>query len=80
MGRLTEPNHEDHEHRGGSDEHHDDTDDDEYWACAQSVFERYNDAPSDGTDVRPILEFMMNKRVVVRVRPKRTASWDHAKT
>ena len=57
----------------------DDTADDEYWACAQSVFERYNDAPSDGTDVRPILEFMMNKRVVVRVDPTRIRSWDHRK-
>jgi PPOX class probable F420-dependent enzyme len=57
----------------------DDTDDKEYWACAQSVFERYNDAPSDGSDVRPILEFMMNKRVVVRIDPDRLISWDHRK-
>lgn len=57
----------------------DDTNDDEYWACAQSVFERYNDAPQDGSDVRPILEFMMNKRVVVRIDPERVRSWDHRK-
>jgi PPOX class probable F420-dependent enzyme len=57
----------------------DDTEADEYWACAQSVFERYNDAPSDGSDVRPILEFMMNKRVVVRIDPERVRSWDHRK-
>ena len=55
----------------------DDTDDDEYWACAQSVFDRYND-PIDG-DVGPILQFMMNKRVVVRIDPERVRSWDHRK-
>ena len=56
-----------------------DRDDPEYWACAQSVFDRYNDAPPDGTDVQGILEFMMNKRVVVRIDPERVRSWDHRK-
>lgn len=56
-----------------------DRDDPQYWGCAQSVFERYNDAPPEGTDVQAILEFMMNKRVVVRIDPERVRSWDHRK-
>jgi len=55
----------------------DDTDDDEYWAAAISVYERYNGPYAD--DKRPIVEFMMNKRVVVRIDPVRVRSWDHRK-
>ncbi len=55
----------------------DDTDDDEYWAAAISVYERYNGPYDD--DKRPIVEFMMNKRVVVRIDPVRVRSWDHRK-
>ncbi|MET0902092.1 MAG: PPOX class F420-dependent oxidoreductase [Acidimicrobiales bacterium] len=54
-----------------------DTDDDEYWAAGVSVFERYQGAYSD--DMRPFVEMMMNKRVVVRVDPTRVRSWDHRK-
>jgi hypothetical protein len=41
------------------------------------VYERYN-GPYD-EDKRPIVEFMMNKRVVVRIDPIRVRSWDHRK-
>jgi PPOX class probable F420-dependent enzyme len=55
----------------------DDTTSDDYWAAAISVFERYQGPYSD--EMRPIVEFMMNKRVVVRVEPTRVRSWDHRK-
>lgn len=54
-----------------------DTEDPEYWAAAVSVFERYNGVYTD--EMRPIVEMMMNKRVIVRVDPVRTRSWDHRK-
>jgi PPOX class probable F420-dependent enzyme len=49
----------------------------EYWAAAVSLWERYTGAYSE--QVRPHVEAMMNKRVVVRVDPVRTRSWDHRK-
>ena len=55
----------------------DDTTSDEYWAAAVSVFERYNGPYSE--DMKPFVEIMMNKRVVVRVDPDRVRSWDHRK-
>lgn len=55
----------------------DDTEDPEYWAAAVSVFERYNGSYSD--EMRPVVEMMMNKRVIVRVDPVRVRSWDHRK-
>lgn len=54
-----------------------DTEDPEYWAAANSVFERYNGPVSDET--KPFVEMMMNKRIVVRVDPERVRSWDHRK-
>jgi PPOX class probable F420-dependent enzyme len=54
-----------------------DPEDPEYWAAANSVFERYNGAVTEET--KPFVEFMMNKRIVVRVDPLRTRSWDHRK-
>jgi PPOX class probable F420-dependent enzyme len=51
--------------------------DDEYWAAAISVYERYTGPYTD--DARPILEFMMNKRIVAKLVPQRTRSWDHRK-
>jgi PPOX class probable F420-dependent enzyme len=50
---------------------------DEYWAAGVSVFERYQGPYSD--DMRPFVEVMMNKRIVVRVDPLRVRSWDHRK-
>lgn len=54
-----------------------DTTADEYWAAGISVYERYQGPYSD--EVRPFVEVMMNKRVVVRVDPARVRSWDHRK-
>ena len=54
-----------------------DTSADEYWAAAVSVFERYERAYTD--EMRPMLEQMMNKRVVIRIDPVRVRSWDHRK-
>jgi len=53
------------------------TDGDEYWAAAISVYERYT-APY-AEDARPIVEVMMNKRIVVKLVPQRVRSWDHRK-
>ena len=55
----------------------DDTEDPEYWAAAVSVFERYNGPYSE--EMKPFVEVMMNKRVIVRVDPVRVRSWDHRK-
>jgi PPOX class probable F420-dependent enzyme len=54
-----------------------DTEDPEYWAAANSVFERYNGPVTEET--KPFVEFMMNKRIVVRVDPERVRTWDHRK-
>jgi PPOX class probable F420-dependent enzyme len=42
-----------------------------------SVWERYNGPYTE--ELRPAVEMMMNKRVAVRLRVKRTRSWDHSK-
>lgn len=42
-----------------------------------SVWERYYGPYTE--DQRPMVEAMMNKRVVVRVVPERVRSWDHRK-
>jgi len=55
----------------------DDTASDEYWAAAVSVWERYTGAYTP--ELRPYLEGMMRKRVVVRVDPIRVRTWDHRK-
>lgn len=55
----------------------DDPSSDEYWAAGISVFERYQSPYSE--ELRPFLEGMMHKRVVVRVDPVRIRSWDHRK-
>ena len=54
-----------------------DTTSDEYWAAGISVFERYNGPYNE--EMKPFVEIMMNKRVVVRVDPVRVRSWDHRK-
>jgi PPOX class probable F420-dependent enzyme len=55
----------------------DDVGSDSYWGAAISVFERYNGPYTD--EMRPFVETMMNKRVVVVVEPERIRSWDHRK-
>ena len=47
------------------------------WAVGISVWERYNGPYSE--EVRPLVEFMLNKRVAVKVEPTRVRSWDHRK-
>ena len=42
-----------------------------------SVFERYYGRYDD--DLRPVIETMLNKRVVVRLIVERVVSWDHRK-
>jgi hypothetical protein len=49
----------------------------EYWDAAISVYERYTGPYTE--DARPIVEFMMNKRVVVKLVADRVRSWDHRK-
>jgi PPOX class probable F420-dependent enzyme len=51
------------------------SDGEEYWAAARSVYERYTGPYTE--DARPVLDFMMSKRVVVRLVPERVRSWDH---
>lgn len=55
----------------------DDPADEEYWAAAVNIFERYNGPYSE--EARPLVEVMMNKRIVVRVDPVRVRAWDHRK-
>lgn len=52
-------------------------DPDEILRVGISVWERYTGPYSE--EVRPAVDAMMNKRVVIRVQPKRTRSWDHRK-
>ncbi|GAB04371.1 TIGR03618 family F420-dependent PPOX class oxidoreductase [Gordonia amarae] len=49
----------------------------EYWPAAISVFERYQAPYTE--EMKPAVEFMMTKRVVVVVEPHRIRSWDHRK-
>ena len=55
----------------------DDSSAEPYWAAAVSIFERYQGPYTE--DLRPFLEQMMNKRVVVAIIPARVRSWDHRK-
>ncbi|UQS24025.1 MULTISPECIES: pyridoxamine 5'-phosphate oxidase family protein [Amycolatopsis] len=52
-------------------------DPDEVWAVGVNVFERYYGPYSE--ELRPAVEMMLRKRVVVRVDPVRVRSWDHRK-
>lgn len=47
------------------------------WQVGVSVWERYNGPYTD--DVEPLVEFMLNKRIAVRIDVDRTRSWDHRK-
>ncbi|WP_236792113.1 pyridoxamine 5'-phosphate oxidase family protein [Amycolatopsis sp. GM8] len=49
----------------------------ETWRVGVSVWERYTGPYTD--EVKPAVEAMMNKRVAIRVDPKRVRSWDHRK-
>ena len=52
-------------------------DPDAIWAVGVNVWERYTGPYSD--EMKPFVELMLNKRVVVRVEPERVRSWDHRK-
>lgn len=52
-------------------------DPDALWAVGVSVWERYNGPYTE--EVRPLVEFMLHKRVAVRLDVERTRSWDHHK-
>jgi PPOX class probable F420-dependent enzyme len=47
------------------------------FALGVDVFERYYGAYSE--DLRPFVETMLNKRVVVKLHVERTVTWDHRK-
>ena len=47
------------------------------WSLGVSVWERYNGPYSE--EARPLVEMMLNKRVVVRLDVDRVVSWDHRK-
>ena len=50
---------------------------DALWAVGVSIWERYNGPYTE--EMKPLVEFMLNKRVAVRVDVTRTRSWDHRK-
>lgn len=50
---------------------------DALWAVGVSVWERYNGPYSE--EVKPLVEFMLHKRVAVRFDVERIRSWDHRK-
>ncbi|GAB2958026.1 PPOX class F420-dependent oxidoreductase [Amycolatopsis acidiphila] len=52
-------------------------DPDEVFRVGVSVWERYHGPYND--ELKPLVDAMMNKRVAVRVEPRRTRSWDHRK-
>jgi PPOX class probable F420-dependent enzyme len=52
-------------------------DPDTIWKVGVNVFERYNGPYTE--EMKPFVEIMLNKRVVVRVDATRVRSWDHHK-
>jgi PPOX class probable F420-dependent enzyme len=52
-------------------------DPDRMWELGISVFERYNAPYTD--EMKPFVEAMLNKRVVVKLHVDKTVSWDHRK-
>ncbi len=52
-------------------------DPDDLWKVGVSVWERYNGPYTD--DVKPLVEFMLQKRIAVRIDVDRVRSWDHRK-
>ena len=50
---------------------------DRLWDVGVSVWERYNGPYTE--EMKPLVEFMLHKRVAVRVDVSRTRSWDHRK-
>jgi PPOX class probable F420-dependent enzyme len=52
-------------------------DPDALWQVGVSVWERYNGPYTD--EVKPLVEFMLHKRIAVRIDVQRVRSWDHRK-
>ena len=52
-------------------------DPDDIWNVGVSVWERYSGPYSE--EVKPLVEFMLHKRIAVRVDVDRVRSWDHRK-
>lgn len=52
-------------------------DPDALWRVGVDVWERYNGPYTD--EVKPLVEFMLHKRVAVRIDVDRVRSWDHRK-
>lgn len=52
-------------------------DPDALWDVGVSIWERYNGPYTE--ELRPLVEFMLQKRVAVRFDVERIRSWDHAK-
>jgi PPOX class probable F420-dependent enzyme len=52
-------------------------DPDQMWALGVSVFERYTGPYTE--EMKPFVEAMLHKRVVVQLHVERTVSWDHRK-
>jgi len=52
-------------------------DPDRMWELGISVFERYTGPYTD--EMKPFVETMLHKRVVVKLHVDRTISWDHRK-
>lgn len=50
---------------------------DALWAVGVSIWERYNGPYTE--EMKPLVEFMLNKRIAVRVDVTRMRSWDHRK-
>ena len=47
------------------------------WELGISVFERYNEPYTD--EMKPFVEAMLRKRVVVKLHVDKTVTWDHRK-
>jgi PPOX class probable F420-dependent enzyme len=52
-------------------------DPDALWSVGVNVWERYTGPYTE--EMRPLVEFMLHKRIAVRVDATRTRSWDHRK-
>ena len=50
---------------------------DRLWEVGVSVFSRYNAPYTE--EMAPFVEALINKRVAIKVHPKRTVTWDHRK-
>lgn len=50
---------------------------DALWRLGVGIYERYYEPFTE--EARPVVEFMLRKRVAVRVIPRRSRTWDHRK-